>query len=128
MSIAFTNSRHLHSSPDGELAPGLGRRPSEPVLFPDHYDKFHGGELYDFLREHGCSTIVLCGSSTNVCVLYTATAAVRQHGLDVVIPVDGVNARTPYRHGYALHQLANLPAVSPVRFTMLRQITWDQVT
>lgn len=124
VAIAFTNSLNVRSTPDGEIAPGLRRRESEPVLFPDHYDKFHGGELYDFLRANGCTTLVLCGSSTNVCILYTATTAMRQHGLEVVIPLDGVNAKSRYRHGYALHQLANLNVSSLVRFTTLRQITW----
>jgi len=124
VAIAFTNSLKLRSTPDGEIAPGLRRRESEPLLFPDHYDKFHGGELYGFLRANGCRTLVLCGSSTNVCILYTATTAMRQHGLEVVIPLDGVNARSPYRHGYALHQLANLNVSRLVRMTTLRQIAW----
>ncbi len=124
VAIVFTNGRKLQSTPDGAIAPGLGRRANEPVLFPDHYDKFHGGELFEFLRGRGSRSIVLCGSSTNVCILYTATTAVRQHGLEVVIPLDGVNARTTYRHGYALHQLASLPGPPPVRFTKLRQVTW----
>jgi nicotinamidase-related amidase len=122
--IAFTNTARLRSSPDGELAPGLHRRPGEPILFPDHYDKFHGGELEAFLGRSGATTLVLCGSSTNVCVLYTATTAMRRLGLQVVIPLDGVNARTSYLHGYALHQLANLGVSSLIRFTTLRQVTW----
>jgi nicotinamidase-related amidase len=122
--IAFTNSLNVRSTPDGEIAPGLRRRDDEPVLFPDHYDKFHGGELDAFLRANQCRTLVLCGSSTNVCILYTATTAMRQHGLEVVIPLDGVNAKSSYRHGYALHQLANLNVSSLLRFTTLRRITW----
>lgn len=125
--IVFTNSRRLRSSPDGELAPGLGQRRTEPILYPDHYDKFHEGALHAFIRRHNSTCLVLCGSSTNVCIMYTATTAIRQHGLDVVIPLDGVNARSSYEHGYALHQLANLPQSSPARFTTLRQITWQRV-
>ena len=57
-------------------------------------------------------------------MLYTSTAAARVHRYNVIIPLDGVNAKSTYEHEYAIHQLGILPAGAGdlMRFTRLDMI------
>jgi nicotinamidase-related amidase len=82
------------------------------------------GELRDILEASGCRTLIIVGSATNFAVLYTATTAARVYRYDVVIPLDGVNAKRQYEHEYAIHQMTILPAYAnkQFRFTTLKQI------
>ena len=116
--VAYTVSAAARGTALGEVWEGFDRRPDEPVLYPDAFDKFAGGELQSVLAPRGITTLVLTGSSTNVSIMYTGTTAARQYGYDVVIPVDGVNTDTPYQQEYSLYQLTVLPNVaSRFRFT-----------
>lgn len=119
--IFYTVSAAAKGTPLGEIAAPLGRRESEPVLYPDAFDKLTGGELQNHLARICCRSLVIVGSATNVAVLYTATTAARVYRYDVIIPLDGVNAKRPYEHEYALHQLTVLPASAnkQIRFTGL---------
>jgi nicotinamidase-related amidase len=122
--VLFTGTHGDDEKPEGRVATGIQRRETEPVLYPDGYDKFMGGELQQLLNSRGVRTVVVIGSSTHLCVMYTATTATRAHGYNVVIPLDGVNTRNPYEHEYALHQLSVLPGAASerVQFTTLPEI------
>jgi nicotinamidase-related amidase len=126
--IFYTISAAARGSPSGEVGAPLKRRATETVIYPDAFDKFVGGELRDHLEKAGCRTLVIVGSATNFAVLYTATTAARVYRYDVVIPLDGVNARRQYEHEYAIHQMTILPASAnkQFRFTTLAQIEWGQ--
>jgi nicotinamidase-related amidase len=116
--VAYTVSAAARGTALGDVWEGFDRRPDEPVLYPDAFDKFAGGELQSVLAPRGITTLVLTGSSTNVSVMYTGTTAARLYGYDVVIPIDGVNTETPYQQEYSLYQLTVLPNVaSRFRFT-----------
>jgi nicotinamidase-related amidase len=119
--IIMTGTILEKGKPEGKPAAGLGRRETEPFLFPDSFDKFYDDEFSAFFRSHPVKSVVMVGSSTHICIMYTATAAARQHGYEVVIPVDGVNTANQYEHDYALHQLGILPAGTNkrIRFTTL---------
>ena len=71
-----------------------------------------------------CRSLVIVGSATNFAVLYTATTAARIYSYDVIIPLDGVNARRNYEHEYAIHQMTILPASAheQFRFTKLGMV------
>jgi len=122
--VVFTISLHFKGTPLGEVAAPLERRNSEPVLHPDAFDKFAGGELQAIMSGAGAENLIVVGSLTNVAVLYTATAAARVHRYNVIIPLDGVNAHSVYEHEYAIHQLGILPAGAGdrMRFTQLNMI------
>lgn len=122
--ILYTISAAAKGTPLGEVATPLKRRETEPILYPDAFDKFMGGELQDQLNRVSCRSLVIVGSATNFAVLYTATTAARIHRYDVVIPLDGVNAKRQYEHEYAIHQLTILPASAnkQFRFTTLKMI------
>ena len=97
---------------------------TEPVIYPDAFDKFASGELQNFLSQNGVKSLVVVGSVANVSVLYTSTTAARVYGYDVVLPIDGINARTKYEQEYAFHQLTVLPrgANKQIHFTTLSMI------
>lgn len=118
--IAFTVSRSARGSDEDGVATGLGREAGEPVFHPDHFDKLADPDLLGFVRSTGASGVVVCGSSSNNCVMYTVTSAARVHGLEVFVPVDCVNARTDYQQGYALYQMTHLPGTSTEPVTLTR--------
>jgi nicotinamidase-related amidase len=114
--IIYTVSARAKGTPLGEVATPLKRRDNEPVIYPDAFDKFHGGELQELLKQRGAKKLVLVGSSTNMTVLYTATAAARMYEYDVVIPMDGMNARLDYEQEYTFHQFTVLSSNANKRF------------
>jgi nicotinamidase-related amidase len=114
--ILYTISATARKTPMGVVAAPLKRRQSEPVLYPDAFDKFMGGELKTELDRLNCRSLVIVGSATNFAVLYTATTAARIYRYEVVIPLDGVNARRQYEHEYAIHQMTILPASAHKQF------------
>ncbi len=89
---------------------------NEPVTFPAAFDKFYSGEPQPLLEARGIKTVIIAGAASNQAVLYTATAAVRPFGYDVIISVDGLIARGEYEHEYTLHQFTILPAGAASKF------------
>jgi nicotinamidase-related amidase len=125
--IIYTISAHTRGTPMQEVALPLRRREGEPVLYPDSFDKFFGGELQNFLSERQVKNLVVVGSLTNVAVLYTSSSAARVYGYDVIMPLDGVNAHSKYEHQYALHQFTILPRDTnkKFKFTTLAKIRFQ---
>ena len=78
------------------------------------------------VKDKGAKTLIITGSSSNVTVLYTATTAARMHRYNVVIPMDGINANTPYEQEYSIHQFTVLPSQANklFQFTKLSLITF----
>ncbi len=124
--IIYTVSAAAKGTPLGELAAPLKRKEGEPVIYPDAFDKFVGGELLAFLKEKGAKTLIVTGSSTNAAVLYTATTAARMYRYNVVIPMDGAIAAGKYEQEYSFHQFTVLPgeANKQFQFTNLSMITF----
>ena len=87
------------------------------------------GELKAELDKRNCRSLIIFGSATNFAVLYTATTAARIFRYDVIIPLDGVNAKRNYEHEYAIHQMTILPALAhkQFRFTQLGMIEFPLV-
>jgi nicotinamidase-related amidase len=121
--IVFTGARTQLGRP---VEPALGRREDEPLLYPDAFDKFKPGELLPVIEGYGATNLVVTGGAVNMAVMYTATAAARDHHLQVYIPLDGVYSHDAYRYEYGLYQLTILPGstVAP-RFTTLEEITFS---
>ena len=124
--IIYTVSAAAKGKPIGELAAPLRRKENEMVIYPDAFDKFHGGELQSYLKNSGAKTLIITGSSTNAAVLYTATTAARMFRYTIVIPMDGVNAATRYEQEYAIHQFTVLPSEANklFQFTSLSMISF----
>jgi nicotinamidase-related amidase len=124
--IVYSLSLSAKGTPLGEVALPLKRKENEPVVYPDGFDKFLGGELQAILKEKGAKTLIVTGSSTNSAVLYTATTAARIHRYNIVIPMDGVNADSKYEQEYSIHQFTVMPsnANKLFQFTNLSMITF----
>jgi nicotinamidase-related amidase len=124
--VIFSVSAAAKGTPLGEVAAPLKRRESEPVIYPDGFDKFVGGDLQAWLKQKNAKTLIITGSSSNTAVLYTATTAARIHRYAIVIPMDGINANTPYEEEYSIHQFTVLPnnANKLFQFTKLSMITF----
>ena len=60
MPILYTISAAGKGTPLGEVAAPLKRRESEPVLYPDAFDKFMGGALKAELDKRNCSLSNYC--------------------------------------------------------------------
>ncbi len=116
MFIVYTASDRYKGTPEERMPAAFEQRADEPVLFPPAFDKFYSGELQPLLQARGVKTVIVCGASSNQAVLYTATAAARPFGYEVVIPVDGLIARGDYEHEFTLHQFTILPGGAAEKF------------
>jgi nicotinamidase-related amidase len=124
--IVYSVSASAKGKPLGEVATPLKRRDNEPVIYPDAFDKFTGGELQSILKDKGIKTVVVTGASTNAAVLYTATTAARMHRYTVVIPMDGMVANSNYEQEYTFHQFTVLPSDTgkQFQFTKLEMVSF----
>src|SRR5438105_103135 len=73
--IIMTGTILEKGTPEGKAAAGLRRRDTEPFLFPDSFDKFYDHEFRGFFEGRPIKSVVMVGSSTHICIMYTATAA-----------------------------------------------------
>lgn len=127
MFIVYTVSYNHKGTAEERMPLAFKQQENEPVVFPDAFDKFYGGELDRLLKQREIKTTIVTGASSNQAVLYTATSAARPHGYDIIIPMDGIIARGAYEHEYTLHQFTVLSgAASKFRFTELDRITFNQ--
>ena len=126
--IVYTVADRYQETPLGKMPKAFAQKDSEPVIFPAAFDKFYGGELHHLLTARGLKTLIVTGASSNQAVLYTATAAVRPFGYEVIIPIDGLIARGDYEHEYTLHQFTILPAgaAEKFKFTQFDRITFNE--
>jgi len=118
--IIYTVSANAKGKPVGEIADPLKRKKEEVVLYPDAWDKFATGELQSMLKEKGIKTLVIMGSSANIAVLYTASSAARNYRYNIVIPLDGTIAATPYEKEYTIHQFTVLASDADKLFQYTR--------
>jgi len=124
MPIIYTVSARSKGTPEGEVCSALNRRSSEPAIYPDGFDKFTSGELQSFLKLHEADTLIITGYRSNISVLNTATKATRELKYEVIIPMDGIAAKTDYEQEYTLFHFTVLPdqAARLFRFTLLDMI------
>ena len=114
--IVYTVADHYKGTTLERMPQAFKQRDNEPVIFPSAFDKFYGEKLQPLLEAQGLKTLIVTGASSNQAVLYTATAAVRPFGYEVIIPTDGLIARGDYEHEYTLHQFTILPAGAAQKF------------
>lgn len=96
-----------------EVAP----KPDEPVV-RSGADKFLNTALRDLLTEHKIKTIIVAGTASEGAVLGTGEDAAL-HGLDVILPVDGISSTEPYAEQYVAWHFTHAPGMAP-RSTLTR--------
>jgi nicotinamidase/pyrazinamidase len=91
--VPGTPGAELHAGLDTLAAGLVVRKGSDPAI--DSYSAFYendhrtGTGLAGYLRERGCSRLVLAGLATDFCVLYSALDGQRE-GFEVCVLEDGV--------------------------------------
>ena len=86
-----------------EVIPELAEFAST-IVAKQHFSAFMDTELHDLLKQHGATTLVICGVCTDICVLHTASAA-RDLGYDVEVPADCVASFDDKGHSFALDHM-----------------------
>ncbi len=120
--IAFFQDTHLQGDPEWSMWPEHCRKGTwgwnvidelkplaeELVTEKNRYDGFYGTWLDHYLRglwkvEH----LVITGTVSNICVLYTASSA-GMRWYHVVVPADGISALTEFDQALTLRQVSGL--------------------
>jgi nicotinamidase-related amidase len=89
-----------------EIAPKAG----EPVV-KSGPDKFIGTHLRDLLEAKGIKRVIVTGTGSEGAVLNTASDAAF-HGMNVVIPVDGMSSIDLYAEQYVAWHMTHAPGVA----------------
>ena len=95
----------------GDIRPEVAPKPDDPIV-KSGPDKFLGTNLGELLAKKGITTLVVTGTSAEGAVLDTGTDAAL-HGMNIVVPVDGVSSAELYAEQYVAWHLTHAPGVSP---------------
>jgi nicotinamidase-related amidase len=121
MAVFFTQDTHDPGDPEfpiwgrhvlrgswgWQIIDDLAPRSGERVVQKLRYDAFFGTALDHELRLKNITTVVVCGTVANICVLHTAgSAALRAY--KVILPVDAISAVTPFDLQAAIRQTSFL--------------------
>jgi nicotinamidase-related amidase len=86
--------------------------PIKPIsgerVYKAPFNKFHGNDLDQFLKDRGVQTLVMAGTSPNGCLLFTVAGAVL-NGYRAIVPIDGMPAATLYQEQFVAWELAHGP-------------------
>jgi hypothetical protein len=93
----------------GDIATAIAPHPGDPVV-KSGPDKFIGTDLGRLLADKGIKTVIVTGTAAEGAVLDTATDAAL-HGMNVVVPVDGMSSTEPYAEQYVAWHLTHAPGV-----------------
>lgn len=106
-----------------DIATAIAPLAGDPVV-KSGPDKFIGTDLAKLLDARGIKTVIVAGTAAEGAVLDTATDAAL-HGMNIVIPVDGMSSTDPYAEQYVAWHLVNAPGVSTrTTLTESTQITF----
>lgn len=84
--------------------------PGEPSVLSGP-DKFYKTDLEKILADKGIKTVIVAGTAANGAVLFTADTAAL-HGLNVIVPVDGLSAVDPFVEQFTVVHMATGPAIA----------------
>ena len=102
-----------------QVAP-LGKEP----MITAFLDKFLKTNLDAVLKKNHIKTVIVVGSATNGAVLFTAASSFF-HGYNVVVPVDGVSASSPYADQSAIFQFVGAPVMGgKIHLTLTNMLKW----
>jgi nicotinamidase-related amidase len=93
-----------------DIATAIAPEANDPVVTSGP-DKFIGTDLGKLLAAKGIKTVIVTGTAAEGAVLDTATDAAL-HGMNVVVPVDGMSSTDPYAEQYVAWHLTHAPGVS----------------
>ncbi|HQT63973.1 MAG TPA: isochorismatase family protein [Acidocella sp.] len=94
-----------------DILPPVAPQPNDPVV-KSGPDKFVNTNLAELLAAKNIKTVIIVGVSADGAVLNTATDAILQHGMNVIIPVDGVSAKSLYVEQYVAWFFTHAPVIA----------------
>ena len=94
-----------------DIHPEIAPRDGEPVV-KSGPDKFIGTKLSELLAAKAIKRVIVTGTAAEGAVLATASDAAF-HGLDVVVPVDGMSSSELYAEQYVAWHMTHAPGVAP---------------
>ena len=93
-----------------DIATMIAPQAGDPVV-KSGPDKFVNTDLRKILAEHNIKTVIVTGTASEGAVLDTATDAAL-HGMNVIVPVDGMSSTELYAEQYVAWDLTHAPGVS----------------
>ena len=93
-----------------DIRPEVAPTADDPVVKAGP-DKFLGTDLRDLLTQKNIKTVIVTGTASEGAVLDTGTDAAL-HGLNIVIPVDGMASTELYAEQYVAWNLTHAPGVA----------------
>ncbi|MGH7000251.1 MAG: cysteine hydrolase family protein [Stellaceae bacterium] len=100
-----------------DTLPAVAPKAGEPSVQSGD-DKFLGTDLAQILKDHGIKTVIVTGTAAHGAVLHTGDEAALR-GFNVVVPVDGISAETPFAELYVAYNFLNAPIIK-ARSTLTR--------
>ncbi|HLJ70086.1 MAG TPA: isochorismatase family cysteine hydrolase [Roseiarcus sp.] len=94
----------------GDIRPAIAPTPDEPIV-KSGPDKFLRTDLGELLTGRGIKTVIVAGTASEGAVLDTGTDAAL-HGMNVVVPVDGMSSTDLYAEQYVAWHFTHAPGVS----------------
>jgi len=110
------------TSTTADILPQVAPRSGEAFV-TSHANKFIGTNLEQTLKAKGIETVIVTGTAANGAVLYTGSHAALL-GLNVIVPVDGMSAESPYAEQYVAWNMVNAPLGNKVKVTRSDMITF----
>jgi len=107
MTVVHTTSSASNVELVSDLADAVKPIDGEKV-YKAPFNKFFGNDLEQYLRGRGIDTVIVTGTSPNGCVLFTVAGAILL-GFNVLVPVDGMPAKTLFQEQFVAWQVANGP-------------------
>ncbi|HEX4765868.1 MAG TPA: isochorismatase family cysteine hydrolase [Lichenihabitans sp.] len=98
-----------NSSPS-DIQPQIAPVSGDPVV-KSGADKFVDTNLGELLAQKGIKTVIVTGTASEGAVLDTGTDAAL-HGMNIVVPVDGMSSTELYAEQYVAWHLTHAPGVS----------------
>jgi nicotinamidase-related amidase len=93
-----------------DIWPEIAPKDGEPVV-KSGPDKFIDTQLRELLAAKGIKRVIVTGTGAEGAVLATASDAAF-HGMNVVIPVDGMSSSTLYAEQYVAWHMTHAPGVA----------------
>jgi nicotinamidase-related amidase len=98
------------SGEPADIATAIAPVSGDPVV-KSGPDKFINTDLGKLLNDKGIKTVIVTGTAAEGAVLGTAEDAAL-HGMNIVLPVDGMSSTDPYAEQYVAWHFTHAPGVS----------------
>ncbi len=97
----------IRGTKGAKIVKELSPEPGDYLVEKTTYSGFYNTELDDLLKKLDVNELIVTGTVTNICVMYTVSDAVLR-GYKVTVPEDCVAGLNEEDHQFALKQMKNI--------------------